>query len=210
VAPPDPSADPLADPVAVGEDTSPELSPGCSPDVPPDSSVSSVTAPPGTVRSVVLPSPRMVIWLPEASTGAAAVGEVWFPEPVPSWPLVVSPPVVFAASAGVVLSLVLPSPITVTWLAPASTGATAVGEVWFPEPVPSWPLVVSPPELPPAAPLVPLVEPAWLPFPMTVTWLPVTSTGTTAPRPVWLPDPVPSWPLVESPAEDPEVVLVPE
>ena len=42
--------------------------------------------------------------------------------------------------------------------------------------------------------------------PRTVTWLPETVTGASAPRPVWLPEPVPSEPLVWPP-EPPEPVL---
>ena len=44
----------------------------------------------------------------------------------------------------VVLSAVLPSPMTVTWFSPASTGAVAPASVWLPEPLPSSPDVVFP------------------------------------------------------------------
>ena len=40
--------------------------------------------------------------------------------------------------------VVLPSPMTVTWLPEASTGAVAPASVWLPAPVPSWPTGVVP------------------------------------------------------------------
>jgi hypothetical protein len=46
-------------------------------------------------------------------------------------------------------------------------------------------------------PEVPLPgEPAVLPSPTTVTWLPDAPTGALAPAAVWFPDPFPLWPLV--------------
>ena len=63
----------------------------------------------------------------------SASASVWLPDPVPSWPSVVSPPPEPAgrAAAGArgwsSASLSLPSPITVTWLPEASTGAVGVG-----------------------------------------------------------------------------------
>ena len=93
---------------------------------------------------------------------------------------------------------VLPSPITVTWFSPASTGALAAGSVWLPDPLPSSPLVVLPSVAPVDSPSVGVS--AVLPSPITVTWLPVASTGAAAPASVWLPDPLPSVPDVSLPA----------
>ena len=75
-----------------------------------------------------LPSPMTVTWLPEPSTGTVAAASVWLPEPVPSapwWCRRRSSPRRFRPVVPSVELVSLPSPMTVTWLPEASTGAAA-------------------------------------------------------------------------------------
>src|SRR5680860_651428 len=177
----------------------------------PDGAGSVVPPSSGMVCSVVSPSPRMVIWLPEASTGVVASGSVWLPDPVPFWPSVQSVSELLAERPSALSGpepepvLLFTSPITVTGLPEASTGVVASGSVWLPDPVPFWPSVESVSELlaePPSALSGPEPEPVVLfPSPIPVTWLPEASTGVVASGSVWLPDPVPFWPSVESVSE---------
>ena len=107
------------------------------------------------------------------------------------------------------LSLELPSPITVTWLSEASTGAVAPASVWLPDPLPPSPEVLSGPE--------DAVEPASFPpwvlpedlllSPTTVTWLSEASTGAVALPPVWFPDTSPLAPDVASGASAADAVV---
>ena len=166
--------------------------------------VAPLVSPSVVVFSAVLPSPMTVTWFSPASTGAAAPARSGCPircRPRPRSRCRRSAPLV--SPSVVVFSAVLPSPITVTWLPVASTGAAAPASVWLPDPVPSVPDVVLPVPLsapsPAAGPSPAVVSPVLvLPSPMTVTWFPLASTGTTAPRPVWLPATVPSSPVVVS------------
>ena len=71
---------------------------------------------------------------------------VWLPDPVPSCPSVVSAPPepsgVPEASTPLSpgwTSATLPSPITVTWLPDALTGADTSASVWLPDPSPAEP-----------------------------------------------------------------------
>ena len=82
------------------------------------------------VLSLVLPSPITVTWLSEASTGAVAPASVWLPDPVPSSPGGAPSRTASRTNRrsrpGCAAGVLLLSPITVTWLPEASTGAVAV------------------------------------------------------------------------------------
>ncbi|BCW37323.1 hypothetical protein StoSoilA2_33790 [Arthrobacter sp. StoSoilA2] len=140
-------------------------------------------------------------------TGAVTGATTWVPEAMPSDPLVVAPEVPAGALPPEVPAVLADeSPSTPADVEPTVTGAVTGATIWVPEATPSDPLVLDPDVVP--VPEVPDEVPAVLAdeSPSTPAEVEPTVTGAVTGATTWVPEAMPSDPLVL----DPDVEPVPE